>query len=465
MKRSKAKGAYLVMMAVMAAVLIAIAALVLDIGRVMVLRADMQAAADAAALAAAHELDGRPDTFSRARTAARDLLTHDGRFARVRDLLGEEGLPDQAFTFYCVIGARYDVTPDLPGFGEYCSGSEESPGKYLAIRGAEANYIQVRLDHSMVEGGRFVTELMFLPVLRVMGEEPATEVGLRARALAGRSHFACNYPPMLMCDPFEGTGDRFRDRMTVGGHIQLKQQGANQWSPGNFGFLEPAAGGPGAGDVALHLADEGLTGCEPPVFTTQTGGMTQKTTAALNTRFDIYGPPAPFNRPDAPANWPPAPNVSAYPLDNSLEMTESRLGRGDWDFEGYWATHHPTRVAPGGWNNLSPPTRWQVYNWELNNSAVPAAGQPDPAHLYLGDYPPPPSVAERRLLHVGVVSCQALGLTGGKSDGVVFEPDGFARIFLIAPSEGPPNAEIYGEYTGWSGRGDKEIHVDIQLYE
>ena len=465
MKAYRQHGAYLVMMALMVAVLIAVAALVLDIGRVLVLRADMQAAADAAALAGAAELDSRPDAMDRARVAARNLLVHEGRFARVRDLLGEEGIPDQAITFYCVIGARYDVTPDLPGFSEYCSGTQEEPGKYLAAHALEANYVQIRLDSEMVEGGRFVSDLMFLPVLGAIGIDAATEVGLRARAIAGRSHFACNYPPMLMCDPFEGTGDRFRDRMTVGGHIQLKQQGANQWTPGNFGFLQPPTSGPGAGDVALALADEGLVGCEPPRFTTQTGGMTQKTTAGINTRFGIYGPPSPFNRPDAPDLYPPAINVSAYPLDNTTELHDSRLGRGDWDFEGYWAANHPGRPAPGGWNNLAPPTRWQVYNWEIDNSAIPPTGQPNPAHLHLGDYPPPPSDANRRLLHVGVVSCQALGLTGGKSSGVIFEPDGFAKIFLIAPSEGPPNAEIYGEYTGWSGRGDKQIHVDIQLYE
>lgn len=77
----KQQGAYLAMMAVLIVVLIGIAALVLDLGRVLTLRADMQAAADAAALAAAVELDGKPGAIDRARSAARFLISHDSRFA------------------------------------------------------------------------------------------------------------------------------------------------------------------------------------------------------------------------------------------------------------------------------------------------------------------------------------------------------------------------------------------------
>ncbi len=462
---SRQRGAYLVMMALLLVVLVAVAALVLDIGRVLVLRSDMQAAADAAALAAAAELDGRADARERARGAARSLLSHEGRFARVRDLLDEQGLPDEAFSFYCVIGSRFDPDDSEPGFTQYCTGAQVpgEPRKYFSTSGADTNYVRVSLDASMAGGGRYMADLFFLPVLAVIGEETATEVGLMARALAGRSHIFCNYPPMAICDPFEGTGDRFRERMTPGGHVIMKQMGANQWTPGNFGFLQPPPAGPGAPSVARFLADEGQLGCTPPTFTTQTGGMTQQTRRGVNTRFDQYeGPPHEFN----PARYPPAPNISAYPLDQTTEPGDARFGRGDWNFEQYWQQNHPPgSVPPSGWSNLAPPTRWDVYNWEINHDAIPEGGQPTPEHLYTGDYPPPESVAERRLLHVAVLSCQALGLTGGKSSGVIFEPDGFAKIFLTSPVDTSPDAEIHGEYVGWAGRDDKEIQVDIQLYE
>lgn len=459
---SRQRGAYLALVAILAVVIIAIAALILDIGRVLVLRADMQAAADAAALAAAMELDGRSDAVDRAREAARNLLDHEGRFARVRDLLGEGGLPDDAITFFCTVGALNDIDPEAPGYSSFCSGIETEPGKYSIARVEEAHYVRVRLDSTMAtEEGRYVTDLIFLPVLRAFGDDALTWVGLNAEALAGRNYYVCNYPPMALCDPFESSGDRFRDRMVEGGHIELKQQGSNQWSSGNFGFLETRDGGTGADSVSDYLADAGLTGCEPPRITTQTGSMTNKMKDAINTRFDEYGPAGGFT----PQTHPPAPNVMAYPLDTSTDLLDARFGNGDWDFDGYWAINHPTRVKPNGWSNLNRPSRWQVYNWEIDNGAVPVSGQPDASHLYSGDYPPPVSNAERRLLHVAVVSCEASGLTGGKKSSVVFPPDGFAKVFLVQPAGGPPDATIFGEYIGWSGRGDANYHVDVRLYE
>jgi hypothetical protein len=463
MKRpSRSRGAYLVLMAILVVVVIAVAALILDVGRVLVLRSDMQAAADAAALAAAMELDGRSDTVERARMAARHLLNHDGRFARVRDLLGDGGLPDEAITFFCAIGAATDVDPSMPGFSSYCAGPQTEPGKVAIATPEEAHYVRVRLDSELAaEEGRYITDLIFLPVLRVFGGDTLRWVGLNAEALAGRNYFVCNFPPIAVCDPFEASGSRFRDRMTEGGHIELKQQGSNQWSSGNFGFLETRSGGTGADAVSDYLADANLTGCEPPRITTQTGGMTNKMKDAINVRFDEYGSAGGFK----PATNPPAPNIMDYPLDNTTDMLDGRFGRGDWDFNSYWASNHPSRPAPNAWSNMNRPSRWEVYNWEIANNAIPAVGRPNPSHLYTGSYPPSPSNAERRMLHVAVVSCNAAGLTGGKKSTVVFAPDGFARIFLVSRASGPPNAIIYGEYVGWSGRGDSNYHVDVRLYE
>ena len=42
---------------------------------------------------------------------------------------------------------------------------------------------------------------------------------------------------------------------------------------------------------------------------------TTQTAAAINTRLDVYGPPAPFNRPTAYQEFPPAANVIDYPRD------------------------------------------------------------------------------------------------------------------------------------------------------
>jgi hypothetical protein len=453
------------MMAIMVVVLIGIAALAVDVGRVLVLRTEVQNAVDAAALAAAVELNGKDGARARAMAAARHALSHDSKFARIQELLGDASLPDAAFNFFCIIGSQMDVNPDDVDMTEFCNGADLGDGSWSAGADADAHYVRVTL-HPDTAGDHVTVDLFFLPVLRVFGMDPMTFVSVTAAATAGRHFYTCNYPPMALCDPFEGSGTDFRTAMTPGAAIQLRQQGSNQWTHGNFGFLEPRDGGPGAPDVAEYLADEGLTGCTPPIVTTKTGSMTNKTTSAVNTRFDVYDNPAPFNKPNAWRDWPPAPNVIDYPLDSVWNVSDPRFGTGQWDFETYWAANHSGMPAPEGWNNsTNRPSRWAVYNWEIANNAVPAAGQPNPAHVYTGDYPPPRSIPERRLLYVAVLSCNALGLTGGKATAAIFQPDGFAKMFLVRKAEGPPNAVMYAEYVGWAEETDANFHVDIQLYQ
>jgi hypothetical protein len=60
------RGVIAVIAAVSLVVFMAMAGLVLDMGRLFVIKAELQGAADACALAAARELDGRPDSLQRA---------------------------------------------------------------------------------------------------------------------------------------------------------------------------------------------------------------------------------------------------------------------------------------------------------------------------------------------------------------------------------------------------------------
>ncbi|MCK0153401.1 pilus assembly protein TadG-related protein [Alcanivorax sp. S6407] len=451
MKRRQ-QGAYLVMMTVLIVVLIAVAALAIDVGRLLLMRTDMQNAADAAALAAAAELDADSNARARARAAARDLLEHDARFARVSELLGATGLPDDAFEFFCVIGSETDVDPAVTGFTDFCSGSLVETDKYAATNDEDTHYVRVTLDPELVgDGDRFTADLIFLPALRAFGIDVADTASAVATALAGRNFFTCNYPPMAMCDPWESEGSHFRDEMEVGAHIQMRQQGANQWSSGNFGFLQPPNAGPGATDVSEFIANEGGLGCNPATFTTQTGSMTNKTRGGWNTRFGIYDGPNPFQNYDA--DYPPAPNVVGYPLDSGTDSVDSRIGDGLWDVVGYWAAQHGG-VIPGGWNNANPPSRYEVYQYEIANG-LPTDGTPDD----------PAGDADRRVMNMAVLSCEALGITGGKKSGVIFPADGFARMFLVRPAEGPPNLTFYGEFIGWAQENDDDYHVQIQLYE
>ncbi|WP_372777956.1 pilus assembly protein TadG-related protein [Litorivivens sp.] len=469
MKRQQ--GAFLAIMAVLIIALLGFSALAIDVGRVLVLRSEIQNAADAAALAAAFELNTEANAIERAKLSARNALVHNSHFARVRELLNDDTLPDEAFVFFCVIGSRHDVDAsdanvDLSHFcgniTPYGTGGADA-SKYEASGDTDAHYVRVRLAASDAAADNFTLDLIFYPVIRLLGAENViTELSLEATALAGRNFYSCNTPPLAICDPFEASGQTFRDAMPVGGHITLKQQGSNQWTNGNFGFLE-VNGGPGGASLAEFLADEGLLGCVPAFVTTQPGGVTQKAKSAINTRFGIYGnnddnygntySPAvsPFNRASAPVDYPPAPHVGSFPDDLTHLGSDSRFGTGNWNCNAYWASTHggaPIACTPGV-------TRWDVYNYEIANGLL----TPDMVDEHTA------GTLDRRQFHVSVLSCAALGLTGGKTSTVVFQPDGFAKIFLTAPATSPPNAEMYGEYIGWGNEDDATFHIDIQLYE
>ena len=457
------QGTYLIMMSVLMAVLAGFGALSIDLNRLYVLRSEMQNAADAAAIAAAMELNGDFGAQSRATAAARNLLQHNGRFAEVAELLGG----NIGLEFYCAIGAKYD--PEPADIDIWCSNPYDADGKSVATNDAETHYVRVNLTPT--DGSdAYSMQLIFLPVLEALLADADDRVFLNATAVGGRSFYMCNYPPMMLCNPFEGTTLDFDEEMDSGDQIVLKQQGSNTWAPGNFSFLEPDnESGGGAPEVSAFLADEGNMGCKAPIVTTKTGAMTNQTMAGINTRFDIYQ----LGR--KPSDYPPAPNVIDFPRDQTWSAVDSRFGNGDWNRDSYFSTYHDWQghTRPGSWFEM---TRWDVYNWEISTGLLPSKaplantsdstydGIPTPANIYNGSYPPPPSVPERRAFHIAIINCVAHGLSGTQTLPII-EPEGFARIFLTEHVDNPPASDIYAEYIEWAGDSSDGFHVDVQLHE
>lgn len=163
------RGAFLVLIALTIIVLLGIGSLALDIGRIFVLRAEMQQAVDAAALAAAVELDHTEDSRERAMDAARHTISENSRFARVSELLGEGGLPDEAFSFFCVIGSAYDADPNATGFDKFCPGAASTEnGKYFSVDDEDTNYVRITLDSAITNTDQYKTDLIFLPLLQLL---------------------------------------------------------------------------------------------------------------------------------------------------------------------------------------------------------------------------------------------------------------------------------------------------------
>lgn len=473
------RGAYLVIVSLLLVVLIGFGALALDLGRLFVLRSEMQNAADAAALAAAMELGREAGAQGRAILAARDVLEYDSKFASVRELLGT----NISLDFFCAIGSELDPD-DISGF---CANGYDPDGRAPAANEVESHYVRVNLAPAE-DSEAYSIPLFFLPVLNLLGGDVASRSFLATSAIAGRNFYQCDYPPAMICNPFEPAD--FRASMDPGDQITLNRQG-DSWTPGNFGYLS-FAGGTGAPETARYLADEGAVGCLPPIITTEPGQMTGQTSAAINTRFDIYEGPNPFSQQRiAWSDWPPAPNVIDYPEDVAFRPGAPRFGTGNWPRNSYFRDYHVWlgHGRPGGWNNM---TRWEVYNWEILEGKLPVRdpaldnasgtcdtnapnnvprlpstvcdGIPDPAHLNTGNYPPPRSIPERRVVNVAVVNCLAHGITGRETV-PLFGNEGFAKVFLIRQASRPPDVSIFAEYIGWSNELEDNYHIDVQLYE
>ncbi|MDT8403038.1 pilus assembly protein TadG-related protein [Sulfuriflexus sp.] len=523
----KQQGATLVMTAIFIVVLVGIAALALDLGRLFVLRTEVQNAVDAAATAAAAELDSGTDARLRARQASRELLVDRGIF--LGQFTADDDLQDGQYTFYSSI----------------------DPVKVLATNDGDARFVDITID---LTGPGEGIQLFFLPVLQLLGETTPLEQGLAARALAGRQTVVCIKPPFLMCfddvTNFNST-DESTWPMQPGEMVRLRQHGdkGSSWVPGNFAFLIPA-GSKGAPDLAEFLAGAVEESCDPPKITSAPGQKAQPSRRGFNTRFDLYE--GKFTA----AEYPPAPNVINYPRDNDILAAilagddAPRIGSGIWDRVGYWNRYHAAlAVRPAGYETWS---RHRTYQWELgligdngapvatpgSNTEFPADrvfepapgpgpyannrddlgiayncdpndkdyrptlchGEPVPAHFYCPDgdttcdnyqvtnniyptvaYPLTPPIfpsdktegvttnVKRRVMHVAALDCELLNLHGNINDLEVSSLNGrFLEFFMTQhaedPGPSPDKFELYSEFIGLT-EDTGDVRVVIQLYE
>ncbi|SIT65632.1 Putative Flp pilus-assembly TadE/G-like [Ectothiorhodosinus mongolicus] len=511
---NKQRGAILVMSLFMIILMLGMGAFALDLGRLYVLKSQMQNAADAAARAGAEELDNRPGAQARARAAILDLLQHDSGFARETDLL--QGITEGNIRFYSWIGSPYDADVDRPQ--EYCEtqlGGSFENGRCLSPLGTDtvSRYVEVRLEPNDTERD-YTVDLYFLPVLDLIGADTARFAQVNARALAGRQFTVCNYPPLMICNPFEPEGLSFaraadpsdpNARIRVGYSLSLKQK----WAAGNFGFLQVRNPGgqftSGAVRVGEYLADPNLQECTPPQVRTQPGAIESFPTWGWNTRFDHY------TNQFRPRDYPPAPNVIEYPRDIGGDEI---VGNGQWRRDEYWTAFHSYhgRSQPPGYTQM---TRHQLYEWELDEGLMPcdpngpdgepgtsddincldpltelpakdglstrdpwATPEPDRTVPYVDPSPAgraakpiidglhnpanrgPVVFPDRRVLFAAVLDCAAQNITGRTNA----TADTFAKFFILQTAT-QRRSEFVVEYMGLAGRADAEFNVSVQLYE
>ncbi|MCP8883580.1 pilus assembly protein TadG-related protein [Devosia sp. XJ19-1] len=474
-------GVALVFVTILLPVIVGFALLAVDMARAYNLHNDLQKAADAFALAAAAELDGREDSIARANDAIANLLENQSRFSDSGTVTLTED--DVAATFHASIPV--DDSDSMDGWGQ--AGPDT------------ATYVRV-----------VVNDTDFTSIFPASFLGSSNTLTLSPEAVAGfTGTVVCEMTPLFICNPFEGMDVSFHeivnDENFFGRGLRLVSNDGGSggaWGPGNFGFLRPQEEhGYGAQDLASDIARSHLRECvSSRGLYFRTGGPQPAVRDAINVRFDIYGgsfksddvtiPPAPNVRKgyqagngggaNAACNTEEATDLSLYrhfTPDTAYPDLGGKLGNGLWDYEGYLAANNFSAAdmaafvdADGAaYSNANPPSRYDLYIYEIENNLVSRAS--------LGGETGAPACSaapavdsDRRLIYGALVNCleQADQLNGASGESV--PAVGYASFFLTEPvSQARTGGDIRAEIVdidGIAGRGTMEnfSRDQVQLY-
>jgi hypothetical protein len=261
-------GAVVPTVALSLAALTAIGGIAFDYARVASMDTEVQSAADQAALAAASQLDGQSGACARAAAAASSLLSNKTLFAN-------ESGSNRAVVV--TNEGDCDATGDIRFYQSWNQG-DDTPGEE-ATTDAEAKVVLVAVNSR---------EAVFAltPIVAAIRSG-----SIEAEAVASLSSAICKMPPVMICNPAEGSGTTFNPADFVGKGLRLTSvgNGSGSWAPGNFGYLDTQTGVNGAPDLRQGLGWAVPAGeCAPTTGVDTKPGANVNVTDALNTRFDIY---------------------------------------------------------------------------------------------------------------------------------------------------------------------------------
>jgi hypothetical protein len=420
-------------------------ALVLDVGRMGVLRSQMQNRADAGAVAGASQLDGKPGAQTRATALAVNAINQTSLITGTSENISVQGVK-----FY----------------------SEVDPTPVDATSDEDSKFIQITLDPKDVQ-------YLFKPLLVTASGDHQT---FDADAIATAEPFICHAPPLMICDPgeFDASLDLALEA-NIGRQIALKPppSGGTAWAPGNYGLLALPDGSIGASSLETALAAIEPADCYDLDVGTAPGVKTTKVENGINARFDVPGG-LPY----------PAPNVINFPKDDDVEIDPGvYMGSGAWDLAGYWTTKHSTPLP----TDLIDASRYQVYLYELGlefarngrvtvypmNGALPAgyvvvtpSAENVPVDAANADDPdfdgvPSQTVASngyaRRLIQVAVLECQAEGVRGAHE----YPTNGnYLEMFITQAVDGAPEGGIYAEIVRTlTPNNSPDFHSNVKLVQ
>lgn len=416
--RSGAVGIYV---ALSAAVTFGIVGLAIDATRAMIVRSEAQAAADAAALSAASQLDGTPTAISRATTAINThLVANNERLAA---------------TSGAVAISQVRFLSGLPSSDD------------TAIAGANVTTDPLKARFVEVTTAPLTHQNMFLPAVGA----PAT-ANIATTAVAGGHQMVCHAQPLMICNPDEqgNVGAGFNLNNWRGHQIRLVSQATGSMAPGNFGYL--TSGGNGANALAEALASTAAADiCYGPDVETEPG-QNNGARNALNVRFGIYQNPQ-FGG-NARNNPLYAPDVNVRTMPRDAAFASGRFGNGHWNCLAYWNSNFASSGVTRPSACVADTTgisRYQMYQFEIahNLSLAPPLNAAN-------------KLANRRIVYVAVVNCVEEGVNGR----VTVPATTFLKVFITEPVTEPSNVEIYGEVVDvvQTGVDQPVLHEIVQLY-
>ncbi len=494
-------GYVLVLSLIALPMFMAMGLIIVDIGRGNNAHSDLQAAADAMALAGARELDGSADSIDRAQ-AAMGLLSNSVSFL---------GLTESNFNIVMTTASgEFTITflTDIPE-----SDNTAITATYLednaTTAGEDAEFVHVRAR------SQDLNTFFFNPVSRLRQNVPVA-----AEAVATYRTAACDVTPLFICNPFESENidlqDAFAGGRLHGRMIRLHPKGSDTAAPGNFGFLSVTGQNDNTTSSAaairdIFAGDENPTCYDAKTVTTKPGAATS-IRQGINVRFDIYS--GPYN--NAAADYPPAANVrkgyiptnGANGVCNAESVQDAMrraykgkpadyvepapadwwamgfsqndtmlppgsgalgatIGSGNWDIATYWEVNHPSvtltsemliemNSRPGAQSpGASVPSRYDVYRYEIENDLVATASQGDGTPPKAGTTEnglgqcsiasegvpvesPTRTSPDRRTVFAAIINCIENADEGGGSN--TYPVEAYGSLFLTRPMS-PDNSD------------------------
>lgn len=475
----------------MLVVIIGVGLLAVDGARSMSLQTQMQAGADALALAGAAELDGQPGAISRAKNAIKTLFSN-----------GLSGM-----------GNTNSITPPTDAdiaFYESLPAAKSLPSTnpQTAVD-ANAHFVSVTITSS--ESVQTIFPVSFLlPSF-------ANSFTGAAQAVAGYGAVAvCGVPPVFICNPWEGSGLTLSQALSTQSYTQREMKVLNDgtFGPGHFGFLVPPDNNNGASNLGNWISTNNPKACYSSATVDVNTGAKQDALNGFNVRMDI-GADA-NNSPDTNvrkgfpvaangkcSNNSPSPDPldahNGIPVPNQQAMSlpedtafNNQIGDGHWNCAGYWSFNHKTAPAPTvradgtsgvcGTSTTTTLSRYDVYTYENSQNLVTDWSRGTATN----NYAPGPSnedgetgtpycagvsnaVSGRRKIYMAVIDCiansGALNAGGQTANNVPVA--GYAKFFMTesVPTTGAASARnLVGELFGLVTQADNVVRLNVQLY-